>query len=127
MEFYKVLQQIMNSRDLSIPEIARLTGLSDGTLRSALVRQQKNVALDVAFKLSHGLGVSLEYLNTGVLPSSTAALPSSLAPDESVLLQQYRAIPPDAQSRIRNSLHYEYQQYTGDASKENNSISTKIG
>ena len=53
MDFYMVLQKIMNERDLSIPDIARLSGLPDSTLRSAIVRKQKSIALDIAYKLSH--------------------------------------------------------------------------
>lgn len=65
MEFYKVLLQIMEDRSLSIPDIARSCGLSDSTIRSVINRKQKSVALDVAFKISSGLQVDLEYLNTG--------------------------------------------------------------
>jgi len=63
MDFYLILQGIMEEKSLKIPDIARKCGLSDGTIRSAIVRKQKNVSLDVAFKLSDGLGVSLERLN----------------------------------------------------------------
>lgn len=68
MDFYMVLQKIMTERDLSIPDLARLSGLPDSTLRSAVVRKQKSVALDVACKLARGLGVSLDYLNYGEDP-----------------------------------------------------------
>ena len=55
MEFYKVLKEIMESKDLSIPEVARLCNLSDSTVRSIITRKQKTVALNIAFKLSDGL------------------------------------------------------------------------
>lgn len=63
MEFYKVLENLMKNRNLSIPDIARATGLSDSTLRSIISRKTKNISLEVAFKLSQGLNVSLEELN----------------------------------------------------------------
>lgn len=63
MDFYKVLESLMKNRNLSIPDIARATGLSDSTLRSILSRKTKNISLEVAFKLSQGLNVSLEELN----------------------------------------------------------------
>ncbi|WCM71312.1 helix-turn-helix transcriptional regulator [Clostridium perfringens] len=63
MEFYKVLESLMKNRNLSIPDIARATGLSDSTLRSIISRKTKNISLEVAFKLSQGLNVSLEELN----------------------------------------------------------------
>ena len=63
MEFYKVLKEIMESKDLSIPEVARLCNLSDSTVRSIITRKQKTVALNIAFKLPDGLRVPLEVLN----------------------------------------------------------------
>jgi len=63
MEFYKILQKIMSDKNLSIPDIARATGLSDSTLRSIISRKTKNISLEVAFKLSEGLNVTLEELN----------------------------------------------------------------
>ena len=65
MDFYLFLEKIMEDRQLSIPDISRLSGLSDSTIRSAIVRKQKHVALEVAFKLSEGLNVSLEEINGG--------------------------------------------------------------
>lgn len=63
MEFYKILLDIMDEQGLSIPDVARVCGLSDGTIRSIIVRKSKNVSLEVAFKLSNGLHVPLERLN----------------------------------------------------------------
>lgn len=63
MEFYKILERIMEEQQLNIPAVARKCNLSDGTVRSIFARKQKNVALEVAFKFSKGLGVSLERLN----------------------------------------------------------------
>ena len=63
MYFYEILKSIMNEKNLSIPDVARLSGLPDSTIRSMLTRKNKTVALEVAFKLSRGLNVSLEQLN----------------------------------------------------------------
>lgn len=63
MEFYLILQEIMVEKGLKIPDVARKCGLSDGTIRSMITREQKNIYLEVAFKISNGLGVSLERLN----------------------------------------------------------------
>ena len=63
MDFYLILQEIMEEKNINIPTVARKSGLSDGTVRSIIKRKQKNVALEVAFKLSNGLNVSLERLN----------------------------------------------------------------
>ncbi|BDR86086.1 helix-turn-helix transcriptional regulator [Clostridium tetani] len=72
MEFYKILQSIMRENNLSIPDISRATGLPDSTLRSMISRKTKNISLDVAFKLSEGLGISLEELN-GEIPINSEA------------------------------------------------------
>lgn len=60
---YEILQSIMDERELSIAETARICNLPDSTVRGIITRKQKSIALEVAFKLSNGLGVSLEYLN----------------------------------------------------------------
>lgn len=63
MEFYQILQEIMDEKGFKIPDVARACGLSDATVRSMITRKAKSVTLEVAFKLSAGLGVSLERLN----------------------------------------------------------------
>lgn len=63
MYFYEILQSIMNEKKLKIPDVARMCGLPDSTIRSIINRKNKTVALEVAFKLSKGLNVSLEKLN----------------------------------------------------------------
>lgn len=63
MHFYEILQEIMNEQSLSITDVARMTGLADSTIRSIINRKTKTISLEVAFKLSKGLNVSLERLN----------------------------------------------------------------
>ena len=63
MEIYKFLQSYMKEHNLKIAEVARICGLPDSTVRGIITRKQKSVALEVAFKLSDGLNVSLEKLN----------------------------------------------------------------
>lgn len=77
MSFYLILQRIMEDKGLSIPEVARICGLHDSTVRSAIDRKQKKVELSNAIKYSRGLGVSLEYLNgdtTEIAPASAEAI-----------------------------------------------------
>lgn len=87
MEIYKILQEIMDEKSLSIPEIARLCNLSDSTVRAIMVRKSKSVALEVAFKLSKGLNVSLERLN-GEKEKSTATLDDGLDPVKNELIDK---------------------------------------
>ncbi len=63
MEIYEILTQIMEERNLKVAEVARLCDLPDGTVRGIIKREQKDIALKVALKLSKGLDVSIEYLN----------------------------------------------------------------
>jgi len=63
MDVYEVLSDIMAYEGLSIAQVAKKCGLPDSTVRGITTRKQKTVSLDVAYKLSDGLGVSLERLN----------------------------------------------------------------
>lgn len=63
MYFYEILQTIMDEKNLKIPDVARLTGLTDSTIRSIISRKNKTVALEVAFKISKGLAIPIERLN----------------------------------------------------------------
>lgn len=63
MYFYEILESIMAKKNLSVPEVARLCGLRDSTVRSIISRKNKTIALEVAFKLAKGLNVSIEELN----------------------------------------------------------------
>lgn len=87
MEFYKILMDIMNDKNLSIPDVARLTRLSDSTIRSIIARKTKNVSLEVAFKMSKGLNVSLERLN-----GESVEEPSTLSTNETKLLECYNQL-----------------------------------
>ncbi len=62
-ELFVILQDIMDEKGLSIAEVSRLCDLPDSTVRGIVTRKQKSTALEVAFKLSKGLNVSLERLN----------------------------------------------------------------
>ena len=62
MDFYKILEDIMQQKSISIPDVARMCNLPDSTIRSIISRKSKTVALEVAFKISKGLNVSLEEL-----------------------------------------------------------------
>ena len=63
MFFYEILENIMNEKSLKVSDVAKLTNLTDSTVRSMIKRKNKSVSLEVAFKLSKGLNVSLEELN----------------------------------------------------------------
>ena len=91
MDFYKILLDIMKEKSLSIPDVARATGLSDSTVRSIISRKTKNVTLEVAFKISNGLNVSLERLNGDVfnIEDLNNKKSNSLTQSETTLLESY--------------------------------------
>lgn len=76
MYFYEILEQVLCEKGMTIPQAARACGLSDGTIRSMIVRKNKSVTIEVAFRLSDGLGVSLERLNGMDEPDTKKAPPS---------------------------------------------------
>lgn len=110
MEIYRVLQSIMDERNMSIPDVARASGLSDSTVRSIITRKTKTVALEVAAKLSRGLGLSLEQLNDGLSPDSSHAL----LPDEYKLIKKYRALDERGKSAVMTVLDHEYKTAKGE-------------
>ena len=63
MFFYEILENIMDEKSLKVSDVAKLSNLTDSTVRSMITRKNKTVSLEVAFKLSKGLNVSLEELN----------------------------------------------------------------
>lgn len=62
MEFWEILTQIMREQNLTVAQVAKRCGIPDSTVRSVIDRKYKKIKLDVAFKLSAGLGVSMERL-----------------------------------------------------------------
>lgn len=63
MAIYKILEEIITEKGLSVADVAKICNLPDSTVRGIFRRKQETIALEVAFKISNGLGVSLEKLN----------------------------------------------------------------
>ena len=106
MDFYKTLEEIMNEKNMSIPEVARACGLSDGTVRSIVVRKSQNVSLEVAFKLSAGLGVSLERLN-GDTPKSEKTAPPEFSDEAKKIAKDYDKLTDHGKGLVKVVLGYE--------------------
>lgn len=103
MYFYQILSDIMEQRNLKIADVARMCNIADSTVRSIMSRKQKTVALDVAFKLSDGLNVSLEVLN-GSKPKENNKI--TINDKEERLITAYRN-NPDMQPAINKMLDIE--------------------
>lgn len=102
MDFYSILQTILDQKGLSIPQAARACGIPDSTLRSIITRKNKTVALEVAMKISKGLGISLEYLN-GMEEKKTKKN-YALHPDEEKLLNGFRSLNNEGKKYIFQTL-----------------------
>ena len=63
MAVYEILEEVAQKRNLSIADISKICNLPDSTVRGIFRRKQETIALEVAFKISDGLGISLERLN----------------------------------------------------------------
>lgn len=92
---YEIVQEIMDERELTVAEIARLCDLPDSTVRGIMTRKQKSVALEVAFKMSDGLGVSLNYLN-GKTDKKIPPAPAEAEAEEKARIEEYASRVIDA-------------------------------
>ncbi len=57
--FYKIFIDVMEEMKIDIPEIVRITGLTDKQVRMIIVRQIKEAPLPIALQLSETLNVPL--------------------------------------------------------------------
>lgn len=110
-----VLQSIMDEKNINIPTVARMCELSDGTVRSIIKRKQERVSLDVAFKMSKGLGVSLERLNgmpDSLLDFSEKKIPLTYSDEEDNMIKKYRILDIHGKRAVDSVLDVEYDRMT---------------
>lgn len=100
MAFYQILDEIMEEQGLNIPAVSRKCGLSDGTIRSIMTRKQEGVALGVAFKISDGLGVSLERLNGMPDPEPQTKKSPPITDEDKDLLDKYHKLDVFDRGRV---------------------------
>ncbi len=114
MAIYEILEEIIVERGLSIADVAKICNIPDSTVRGIIKRKQSTIALEVAFKLSDGLGVSLEKLNgmpEKELPEETKNSPSAAeaepeeeqaepAPLRSTLLHNFDQLNQEGRERL---------------------------
>lgn len=96
MAIYEIIEEIMAERGVSVADLARICNLPDSTVRGIVRRKQDTVALEVAFKLADGLGVSLEKLNG--MPEKEHYQESD--PLRSVLLRNYDQLNQEGRERL---------------------------
>lgn len=108
MELYKIIQEYMDSHNLKIATVAQMCGLPDSTVRGIITRKQKTVALEVAFKLSDGLGLSLEYLN-GTPKKNTNNNIGNLTFEEQAHIKKYRVLDEHGKDMVDTVLDKEHE------------------
>ena len=101
MYFYEILQSIMEDKNLSIPDVARLSGLPDSTIRSIISRKNKTVALEVAFKLAKGLNVSVAELN-----GEQNIIPLNISKERKKLMREVRELPEEKLRAVAAFIRY---------------------
>ena len=106
MDFYIILEEIMTEKDMSIPDVARACGLSDSTVRSIITRKYQTVSLEVAFKLSSGLNVSLERLN-GEGNRLIKSTPSNLSEEAKKIAKNYDKLDARGKGAVKAIMEYE--------------------
>lgn len=113
MDFYCILQEILNEKGLTVAEAARICNVSDSTIRSIITRKNKTVALEVAMKISNSLGVSLERLNgmeeKGEKDKGKSS--NALHPVEKKLLSDFRSLNDTGKAFILQSIKVAVNSY----------------
>lgn len=91
----------MKEKKLTIPEVSRLTGLTDSTIRSIISRKNKTVALEVAFKIAKGLNVPIEELNGDKNISDKNKVDYMISSqNEEKLIEVFTSLTPDSQEYL---------------------------
>lgn len=104
MDFYQILGEIMDEKGIGIADVAHACNLRDSTVRSIFDRHQKKIALNVAFKLSRGLNVSLQRLNGMPEPDDVSV--AFVAKDEAEslramsLLDSFKSLNIEGQEKL---------------------------
>lgn len=121
MDFYIILKEIMDEKDMTISDVSKVSGLTDSTVRSIIDRKQKKVALNVAFKLSKGLNVSLERLNGMEEPNKKSP---TISGEAERVARAFDALDEHGQSVVRVVLEEERQRMAADVPEEEPAIRT---
>ena len=103
MEFYEILNEIMEEKNMSIADGAKKCNLTDSTVRSIIDRKQKKIALNIAFKLSDGLQISLERLNG--IPEKKH---TNLSPKTIEIAKKYESLDKYGKEAVNAVLNVEY-------------------
>ena len=113
MFLYEILENIMDEKSLKVSDVAKLTNLTDSTIRSIIKRKNKSVSLEVAFKLSKGLNVSLEELNGENISQEISKckkkvneneIKENISPQDKEILSLYNQLDEGDKGEIRGEI-----------------------
>ena len=105
MAFGKKLQALLDEKNLTVAEAARMTGISYTTLRSIIVRDSVNVGVDVAVKLSKKLGMSIEDVN-GPVPEDDSEATIMVDKEKAGLLADMAFLEPDELDQVKGMIRF---------------------
>jgi transcriptional regulator with XRE-family HTH domain len=110
MSFGKKLQNYLDEKEISIAEAARLTGLSDSTIRSIIKRNSETIGVVVGIKLAHGLGISTDVINgwcgAATLPADEQEARAMVAQESKELLANINLLSPEDAAQVRGLIQH---------------------
>ena len=92
MSFKDNLKAELAYRNITVKELAALTGISKSTLDNYLNIRANIPPADVAVKISAALGITVEYLVTG---EEKAPVKLSISPEIKELIQNFKYLKPE--------------------------------
>ena len=96
LEFYQRFEKIITSKNITIGELSKKTGIPYTTLDGIIKKKLNNIKLDNVFKIAKCLNVSVEYLATGKEEKSNDI---ELTKNEIELITLWRKLPEKEQQR----------------------------
>jgi transcriptional regulator with XRE-family HTH domain len=98
MSFKENLRSELSYKNMLVKELAALTGISKNTLDNYLNVRGYMPSADIAVKIAHALGVTVEYLVTG----EEIAVRVSQVPEIKELILDFKQLSEDDRKMIKN-------------------------
>jgi transcriptional regulator with XRE-family HTH domain len=99
MAFKENLRLELSYKNILVKELAALTGISKSTLDNYLNVRENMPSADIAVKIAHALGVTVEYLVTG---EETPPAGLSQDPEIKELIRDFKQLNGDNRKLIRD-------------------------
>ena len=110
MAFGKKLQELLDAKNISIAEAARITGISDNTLRSIIARDSNEIGISIAVKISKAFRISIDDIQgwgkLQELPKDEIDALVMLEKKRQELLTDIILLEPDEQEQIEGMIRF---------------------